>query len=85
MTYTVKIWKANTERIDPISYATRYPASKIVNMLLTYALDHVRLVPTTATVCDIRFLSGSSTPSHQNTLDILPQLNDKYSGLRAEK
>lgn len=82
MTYTTKIWKANTERLRPICDATRYHPARVVNMLLEYALDRVRLTPTTATVYDIRFTTGSHTPSRDNALDIFPQLADPCSGIR---
>lgn len=83
MTYTTKIWKDNADRLRPICEATRYHPARLVNMLLEYALGHVRLTPTTATVYDIRFFSGSGGPSMANTMHIFPQLADPFSGMRS--
>lgn len=82
MTYTTKIWKSNAERLRPICDATRYHPARVVNMLLEYALEHVRLAPATATVYDIRFKTDSYVPSRFNALDIFPQLADTCSGIR---
>lgn len=83
MTYTTKIWKSNADRLRPICEATRYHPARVVNMMLEYALERVRLTPTTATVYDIRFFSGSDGPSRANTMQIFPQLADPYSGMHS--
>lgn len=83
MTYTVKIWQPNAERLKPICEATRYHPARMVNMLLEYALARVRLTPTTATVYDIRFFDGSDAPSRANTMQIFPQLADPFSGIKS--
>lgn len=83
MTYTTKIWKSNADRLKPICEATRYHPARVVNMLLEYALGCVRLTPTTATVYDIKFFSGSNVPSRDNTMQFFPQLADPYSGINS--
>lgn len=83
MTYTIKISTANTAKLRPICEATRYHPAKLANMLIGYALEKVRLAPTTDTIYDIRFWSGDNGASVQNTRQYLPQLLDLYSGLKS--
>ncbi len=82
MTYTVKISAANAAKIRPLCEATRYHPARLVNMLIGYALEHVRLTPTADAVYDIRLWSGSAAPSTHNTMQLLPQLADPYSGIK---
>lgn len=82
MTFCIKISAANTAKLKPICDATRYHPARLANMLIEYALQHVKLSPTADTVYDIRFWAGSTVPSTHNTMQIFPQLADKASGLR---
>jgi hypothetical protein len=84
VTYTVKISAANAAKIRPLCDATRYHPARLVNLLVDYALQHVRLTPTADAVYDIRLWSGSTAPSTHNTMQLLPQLADIHSGLRGK-
>ena len=62
---------------------TRFSPAKIAHMLVGYALEHVKVSPTTAQIYDLRFVTGDGAqPSAANTYDIMPQLRDKLSGLK---
>ena len=82
MTYTVKISAANAARLRPLCDKTRYHPARLTNLLLEYALNHVRLTPTADAVYDIKLWSGSTAPSTHNAMQLLPQLADRFSGLK---
>lgn len=84
MTRVIRINAANTKQLLPICDATRYSPAMLANMLIEYALKYVRLKPTAATVYDLAFWGGSEMPRVHNTRQILPQLLDRYSGLRGD-
>lgn len=83
--YIMRINRENTPHLLRLSEATRHHPAKVANMLIEYALKHVRLKPTTATVYDISFFQHTVAPSRQNTMNIFPQMADIYSGLRTDK
>lgn len=81
MTYTIKINTANAAKLAPMCAATRYHPAKLANMLIEYALNKVKLTPTTDTIYDLRFWDGTGTPSVHNTRHIMPQLTNLRSGI----
>lgn len=82
MTNCIKIYRHNMERLKPLCDATRYHPARLANMMIEYALEHAKLTPTAETVYDIKFWAGSAAPSTHNTMQLFPQLADKYSGIR---
>lgn len=81
MNYCIKISAANAARLKPICEATRYHPARLANTLIEFALEHVRLVPTTTTVYDLKLWAGSAAPSTTNTMQLFPQLSNIYSGI----
>ena len=77
----IKCNDESTAKIRELCKATRLPANRIGNMLVAYALEHVRLKPSNVAAYDIQFWNGKSSLSRENTLQLFPQLENLTSGL----
>lgn len=77
----IKCNDESTDKIRELSKATRLPANRIGNILVTYALAHVRLIPSNVASYDLQFWDGTSGQSRENTLRLFPQLGNLTSGL----
>lgn len=85
MRVQIKCNDASTDKMRELCKATRLPANRIGNILVEFALKHVRLKPTTITTYDIQFWTGTTAPSHANALQFFPQLADLTSGLGTQQ
>lgn len=81
----IKCSGASTDKIRELSRATQLSANRIGNILVEFALKHVRLKPTTITTYDIQFWTGTTAPSRANALQFFPQLADLTSGLGTQQ
>ena len=79
----IKCSGASTDKIRELSRATQLSANRIGNILVEFALKHVRL--TTITTYDIQFWTGTTAPSRANALQFFPQLADLTSGLGTQR
>lgn len=84
LTKVIRISAANTKRLAPICAATRHTPAMLANMMIDFALQHIRLTPTAATVYDVGFWAGTSGASVHNARQRFPQLIDRFSGLRPD-
>lgn len=81
MRVQIKCNDASTDKMRELCKATRLPANRIGNILVAYALEHVRLRPSNIETFDIQFWDGTSRPNQENTLKLFPQLTNLTSGL----
>lgn len=81
--FVVKCSNNNQAEMEKVCKATRLNPSRVGNILIEYALKHVRLVPAASTVMEINFWNCTVIPSRDNTLQLFPQLMDRMSGLHS--